>query len=321
MRILVTGANGVVGRAVVKSLATHGHEVFGLIKREGKKSVVTDVGGMPVVGDLDNADTYRHAKDVDVIVHAAQADYYRKRVTPGLKKAVAERDARWTRGLIEAGAGRAKCFVYTSTSLVYGDRKEEVSEENSPLNQFRIGDWKAPTEQLAMTLCKQHGYGSTIIVRPAMVYSAYVERGIFAHGILGPMLAGKPAGYKGDGNQWFSLIHEDDLGELYARAIEEQPPIGIYNAVDDEPVKNNEWMPYLAQKLGAKKPLGFPALAIFVIMGRLSLEVFSSHVRLSGQKAKRELDWAPKYPSYREGIAQVVEELTRQGKLGTTARS
>ena len=89
MHVLVTEANGVVGRGVVSSLSAHGHDVLGLVKHGAIQSVVTAAGGAPVSGDLDNPDASRHATDLDAVVHAAQGDNHRQRVTSAPQKSVA----------------------------------------------------------------------------------------------------------------------------------------------------------------------------------------------------------------------------------------
>lgn len=315
MRVLVTGANGALGRGTVRALAAKGHEVLGLVKDPAKADIVTQAGGKAVVGNLEDDKTYDFAKDVDAIVHTAQADYYRKRVTPGLTEKVGALDLKWTRKLIAAGAGRAKVFVYTSTAFVYGDNGDTLVDETTPLHTYRFAGWKVEGEKVALEEAKKAGYASAIVVRPGMVYSEYVERGFFGHGILGPLLNGKPTGYLGKGDQWTSIIHEEDLGALYAAAVEKQPGFTVFNAIDDEPVKHAVYLPVLTQALGSKKAMGFPKLAVFMLMGRYALEVFAGNLRISNKKARAELGWKPKYPTYREGMAAVAAALGQQGLL------
>jgi nucleoside-diphosphate-sugar epimerase len=104
----------------------------------------------------------------------------------------------------------------------------------------------------------------------------------------------------GSGDGRFPFIHVEDAASATVAAIERGSP-GIYNVVDDEPAPVREWVPHIAELVGAKKPWRVPAVLARLAAGRLA-ESATSLQPVSNAKAKRELDWHPRYPSWREGF-------------------
>ncbi len=105
----------------------------------------------------------------------------------------------------------------------------------------------------------------------------------------------------GGGGIW-SFIHVNDAAAATAVAVE-RGERGIYNVVDDDPAPVAEWLPALAQTLGAKKPMRVPRFVGRLFAGEVGA-VFMTEIRgASNAKAKRELGWRPAHPSWRQGFA------------------
>jgi nucleoside-diphosphate-sugar epimerase len=106
----------------------------------------------------------------------------------------------------------------------------------------------------------------------------------------------------GDGGGVWSFVHIADAAEATVAAIERGQP-GIYNIADDDPAPVAEWLPVLAEKLGAPEPWRVPRLVGRLFAGEDAVVMMTDIRGASNQKAKRELGWAPRHLSWREGWA------------------
>jgi nucleoside-diphosphate-sugar epimerase len=106
----------------------------------------------------------------------------------------------------------------------------------------------------------------------------------------------------GDGGGMWSFIHVDDLAAATVAAIEHGRS-GIYNVVDDEPAPVREWLPTLAERVGAKPPMRLPKWLARPLAGEAAVVMMTEIRGASNAKAKRELRWQPRYSSWREGFA------------------
>jgi nucleoside-diphosphate-sugar epimerase len=109
----------------------------------------------------------------------------------------------------------------------------------------------------------------------------------------------------GSGGGIWSFVHIDDVARATVAAIEYGAP-GIYNVVDDEPAPVSVWLPYLANVLGAKPPRRIPTWLGRLVGGELAVALMTQVRGASNAKAKRELDWHPRYESWRRGFAEVL---------------
>ena len=116
----------------------------------------------------------------------------------------------------------------------------------------------------------------------------------------------------GDGAGVWSFVHIADAAEATVAALERGRP-GIYNVVDDEPAPVREWLPAVASALGAKPPRHVPRWAGRLLAGE-AVAVMMTEIRgASNEKAKRELGWQPRHPSWRSGIAEAAADAAERG--------
>jgi nucleoside-diphosphate-sugar epimerase len=108
----------------------------------------------------------------------------------------------------------------------------------------------------------------------------------------------------GDGSGYFSWVHLDDAASATVLAVE-QKANGVFNIVDDEPAPVREWLPYLAELVGAKKPRRVPHWLAKLMAGDMII-VMTQRRGFSNIKAKRELGWELRYPSWRKGFREVL---------------
>jgi 2-alkyl-3-oxoalkanoate reductase len=111
----------------------------------------------------------------------------------------------------------------------------------------------------------------------------------------------------GNGGGVWSFVHIEDAASATAAAIEGGGP-GIYNVVDDEPAPVREWLPFLAEQLGAKKPRRVPGFPIRALAGKAPVLQMTEVRGGSNAKAKRELGWQPRWSTWRVGFAKGLGE-------------
>jgi nucleoside-diphosphate-sugar epimerase len=108
------------------------------------------------------------------------------------------------------------------------------------------------------------------------------------------------------GTGYFSWVHVDDAASATVLAVEQRVK-GVFNIVDDEPAPVSEWLPYLAECVGAKRPMHVPTWLARLLAGDMVVTMMTEGRGFSNTKAKRELGWELRYPSWRQGFK---EELT-----------
>jgi nucleoside-diphosphate-sugar epimerase len=327
MRIFVAGATGALGRTLVRRLVEGGSEVVGLTRHESRTALIGDLGAIPVVADaLDRAvlsEVVLTARP-DAVVHALTAIPRRGPLRP--RDLSATNRLRWdgTANLlaaaIEAGARR---FVAESMILIYGfgDHGDEpLTEELVPaLHSSKA--WLTEAEEGVRDLERQvfeatsRGELEGVILRFGFFYGVGAGTDIMAR-----LLRRRLLPIPGDGSGIGSWIHIEDAASAAEAALGYGRPGEAYNIVDDEPVAYREFVNTLSREIGAPKPFRIPG-AIGRVVAPLLMADLDSRIPVSSAKAKRELEWTPRFPTYREGLREVATRLTSiMPELGT-ARS
>jgi len=321
MRVFVAGASGAIGTRLVPQLIENGHEVVGTVKTPGKAERVRAVGAEPVVLDLLDAGAVRKAvldARPDAIVHEATA---LADATWGrnFDKVFAGTNALRTKGtdaLLAAAreAGVRRFVAQSFASYRYVREGGEVKTEDDPLDpdppaNARKG-WAA-MEHLDRAVVGAGG----ISLRYGLFYGAAND------GLIEPVLK-RQFPIIGDGGGLSSWIHLDDAASATVLALEHDGP-AIYNVVDDDPAPVREWLPVLAQALGAKPPRRFPVWLARLAAGEAAVVMGTTARGASNAKAKRELGWAPRYPSWRYGFweAYASPKLPKAVRIGGPARA
>jgi nucleoside-diphosphate-sugar epimerase len=306
VRIFVAGATGVIGRSLVPLLVAAGHEVMGMTRTSERARELEETGAEPVVCDVFDRSGLREAVAVarpSVVVHELSElppgiDHYR------LREQLAP-DARirreGTRNLVDAAVDAgAQRFVVQSLAFTYAPEGELVKDENARLYDDAPGDWR-PTVEASLELERLVGESPLegVVLRYGYLYgpgTAYASDGACADLVRrrGLPLVGRASGV-------FSFIHVDDAALATALAVE-HGAAGIYNVVDDDPAPLREWLPVYAEALGAKPPRRAPRLLVRLSAGRYAAEYSTEHRGASNARAKEELGWRPRYPSWREGF-------------------
>ena len=309
MRVFVAGATGAIGRQLVPRLVAAGHEVHGMTRSESKQAMLYELGAVPVVADA--LDPHQVAEAVgrarpDVIVHQLTA-------IPGrFDPRHLDRDFALTNRLRTEGtdhllsAGQAmgvRRFVAQSVGAwSYVRTGGPVKSEEDPLDP-------APAREMRELLAAiRH-------LEQAVLGARWTEGIVLRYGAFyGPGTSMAPGEESfelvrrhrfplvGDGGGVWSFIHIADAAEATVAAVAHGSR-GIYNVVDDEPAAVAEWLPALAQELGAKKPMRVPRFIGRLFAGEAGVVMMTDIRGASNAKAKRELAWRPAHPSWRQGFA------------------
>jgi nucleoside-diphosphate-sugar epimerase len=277
-----------------------------MTRSESKRAMLHDLGAVPVVADaLDPnqvAEAVGRAKP-DVIVHQLTAI---GELNPRhMDRDFAETNRLRTEGtdhLLSAGqAVGVRRFVAQSHISLYARTGGPVKSEGDPFDPAPVRKMRANTEAIRYLEDAVLGARWTegIVLRYGHFYGPGTSIG--PGGQLPEMVGKRKFPVVGDGGAVWSFIHVADAAEATAVAVE-QGGRGAYNVVDDDPARVADWLPALAQELGAKEPMRVPRLVGRLFSGEAGLVLMTELRGASNEKAKSELGWRPSHPSWREGL-------------------
>jgi 2-alkyl-3-oxoalkanoate reductase len=310
VRIFFAGASGVIGRTLLPRLVEEGHEVAALTRTPDKASALRDAGAEPVVADALDAEGLRDAvlaaRPEAVINHLTDLP---RRMTPGaMKEGLAATDrvrSAGTANLIDAArAAGAKRLVAQSIAFAYAPGGAGLRNESDPLfldAPAPFDDSVASVAELERAVTNAEGLLG-VALRFGFWYgpgTAYASDGHWANEARRRRLP-----VVGDGSAIHSFVHVDDVAGATIAALEAEP--GIYNVFDDDPAPVREWIPAFAEAIGAKRPLRLPTFVVRMVAGRYATYLATQLRGASNERAKRELDWEPRWPSWRQGFREAL---------------
>jgi nucleoside-diphosphate-sugar epimerase len=312
MKVLVAGATGALGTQLVPRLVASGHEVVGTTRHPAKRAAVFALGARPVVVDALDPDAVAEAvaeAEPEVIVHQLTA------LSGSLDMRHFERDFALTNRLrTEAtdhllAAGRvvgAKRFVIQSyAGWPFARSGAAVKTEDDPLDPSPAEAMRAAHDAIRHLEDAVTGAGWTqgVVLRYGGFYGPGTS--LDTDGEHLEAIRRRKFPVVGDGAGVWSFIHIEDAAEATAIAVE-RGRRGIYNIVDDEPAPVAEWLPAAAQLVGAKPPRHVPRFVGRLLAGEAATVMMTEVRGASNAKAKRELGWQPRHPSWREGFAEAA---------------
>ena len=308
MRVFVAGASGAVGSRLVPQLVDAGHDVTGTHNSPSSAQLLRTLGARPVMVDLLEAGAVRRAvleHEPEAIVHEATAlaDATWGRNFDKVFERTNELRTTGTDALLAAAqeAGVRRFVAQSFASYRYAREGGPVKSEAAPLDPTPPANARqswAAMDYLDRTVTEAGG----IILRYGLFYGAAND------GLIEPVRK-RQYPIIGDGGGISSWIHLEDAAAATVLALEHEGP-AIYNIVDDEPAAVREWLPVLAEILGAKPPRRFPAWLAQLLAGEAAVVMGTDARGASNAKAKRELGWTLRYPSWRNGFPAVYSALT-----------
>jgi nucleoside-diphosphate-sugar epimerase len=303
MRVFVAGASGAIGTRLASQLIDRGHTVIGTHKSPQSGKRLRALGAKPVELDLLDARAVRRAvlkAEPDAIIHQATA-LANARFSKHLDQTFAQTNRLRTEGtdaLLAAAreAGVRRFVAQSYASLRYARDGGPVKTEDDPLDPTPVAgtqETNAAMRHLDEAVTEAGGI--------ALRYGGFY--GSANDGIVEPVRK-RQFPIVGEGGGVSSFIHLDDAAAATVIALEHDGP-AIYNIVDDEPAPLHEWLPVLADALGAKPPRRFPVWLAQLFAGEAMVMMATEARGASNAKARRELGWTLRYPSWRQGFSAV----------------
>ncbi len=310
MRVFVAGATGAIGKQLVPRLVAAGHEVHGMTRSVSKKAMLYALGAVPVVADALDSDQVSEAVGTaspDVVVHQLTA--IGAIDTRHMERDFAPTNRLRTEGtdhlLAAAKAAGVRRIVAQSHIAPYArtgttPKTEEDPFDSAPVNGMRQN--QSAMEYLEKAVLGA-GWAEGIVLRYGWLYGPGTSMAPGAETF--EMIRKRKFPLVGDGGGVWSFIHIADAANATVAAIEHGNP-GVYNVVDDDPAPVAEWLPALAQQLGAKKPLRVPRFVGRLFAAEAGVVMMTELRGASNAKAKRALAWRPAHPSWRHSLAAGV---------------
>lgn len=296
MRVLVAGASGAIGRALLPALRAAGHDVIGMARSERGRETVARLAAEPVVADALDRDAVARAVDAarpDAVVLELTAipnDLDPRKVDRQF--AVTNRlRTDGTANFLAAGAPRV---VSQSVAFAYR-RGSGLATEEEPIDL----DPPRPYGSIAAALHRGDemvvGAGGTVL-RYGHLYGPGTHYA--PGGGIHEAVRGRRMPVVGDGGGCFSFVHVDDAASATVAAVEHAPG-GIVHVVDDDPAPVREWLPALADETGAPAPRRVPALVARVATSPYGVHFATTLRGASNARAGDVLGWRPAHPSWR----------------------
>jgi 2-alkyl-3-oxoalkanoate reductase len=301
VRVFLVGASGALGSRLVPQLIDTGHEVYGTHHSPASAERVRGLGATPVALDILDARAVRRAVleiQPEAIVHQATA-LGNAQFGRSLDRTFAATNRLRTEGTdaLIAAAWDADVHRFVAQSFApyrYAREGGPVKTEDDPLDPAppkNAGETYAAMAHLDDAVT---GFGGI-----ALRYGGFYGAG--NDGLVEPVRK-RQYPIIGNGGGMMSFIHLDDAAAATVLALEREGP-AIYNIVDDDPAPVRDWLPVMARALGAKPPRRFPAWLARLVAGEAAVVMATQARGASNARAKRELGWAPRHPSWRQGLA------------------
>jgi nucleoside-diphosphate-sugar epimerase len=306
MRVFVAGGTGVVGRRLVPQLVARGHQVTATTTSAAKLNVLERLGATGVV--MDGVDAVSVGEVVakarpDSIVHQMTGLSMAHAGKPDLKhpdRFFAATDRLRSEGtdhLLAAAEATGVSHVVAQGFGAFNGIREGgwVKTEEDPLDP-------GPTN--ARKLAETLRHLEDVVPKAGGAVLRYGS--LYGPGAIDDQvelvrkrqfpLVGRATGY-------CSWVHLDDAASATVLAVE-QKATGVFNIVDDEPAPASEWLPYLAACAGAKRPMRIPVWLARLLAGEMVVIMMTEGRGFSNAKAKRELGWELRHPSWRQGFKE-----------------
>jgi 2-alkyl-3-oxoalkanoate reductase len=306
MRVFVAGASGVVGRRLVPKLVERGHQVTGSTRTPVKAEAIRAQGAEAAVMDALDATAVKEAIAAaapDVVVHeltAIPAEMNFRRFDEVFAPTNRLRTVGTDHLVAAALAGGARRMVAQSyAAWPYGRRGGWVKTEEDPFDEHPPSAVVPTMNALRHVEAAVLGSGLDPVV---LRYGGFYGPGtsLSAGSPIAAMVRARRLPVVGSGSGVWSFAHIDDVAEATALAVERGE--GVYNVCDDEPAAVREWLPVLADALGAKPPRHVPVWLARLLVGEAGVVMMTEIRGASNAKAKRELDWTPRFATWREGF-------------------
>jgi nucleoside-diphosphate-sugar epimerase len=307
MRVFVAGGTGVMGRRLVPQLVARGHQVTATTTSAAKLVLLAQLGADGVV--MDGLDAVSVGEAVaaarpDAIVHQMTAISMAHAGKPDMKHM-----DRWFAPTIRL---RTEGTDHLLAAAEATGVSHFVAQSYASWNGIRQGGWVKTEEDPLDLHAGTAAYAGMEAIRHVEDVVGRAGGAVLRYGgLYGPgasddqveLVRKRQFPLVGGGTGYSSWVHLDDAASATVLAVE-QKARGVFNIVDDEPAPAGEWLPYLAACAGAKRPMRVPKWLARLLAGEVAVTMMTEGRGFSNVKAKRELGWELRYPSWRQGFKE-----------------
>ncbi len=307
--MLVAGASGVLGRRIVRQLVARNHTVVGLTRSETAEATVRSLGGEPRRADLFDAEAVAQAaKGCEIVIRVATAIPTKVRTGPK-DWAMNDRIRREGTSSLVAAAARAGARAFLQESVVWavGTLDGRPFDEDAPPANDPVLASALDGERIAREASLSQGFDA-LALRCGGFYSA---DGWHTRLLAESIAKGRPVLIGRQSPVW-SMVHTDDAASAFVKASE-APRTGVWHIVDDRPVPLADFLGEMAQRLDARPPRRMPRWLGRMFLGRYGTRILSSSFSTSNARFRREFGWRPSFPTYAEGLEEVVTSWRSEG--------
>jgi 2-alkyl-3-oxoalkanoate reductase len=302
MKVFIAGASGVLGRRLVRQFEARGHSVIGQVRSAKAESAVREAGGEPRHADLFDAESLaRAAEGCDTVIHAATAIPTKQKTTPADWAMNDHIRRKGTRCLTEAAAKiGAKTYIQQSVVWVARPKDGSAFDEDSPVVPDPSYQSAIDAEAIARDAGSAEGF-TTAVLRGGAFYdcdSAHTR-------MLAEALRKRAMPIIGRGDAEWAMIHTDDAMSAYV-IVAEKPRDGVWHVVDNELITVRALLETSAARLGAPRPRRVPIWLARWLAGERAAAYFTQSTRTTNARLRRDFGWTPRYPTYREGLDQII---------------
>jgi len=304
LRVFLIGGTGFLGTFLIPKLMENGHEVTVLTRNEEKVSRLESLGVKGMVGDLLQPESIlARIPPQDAVISIAMPEVKPGRISQKKLKKLQEETKNFFSTPI-AMAEKSHCPLIVTLGTSFTSRGEEMADESWPIERFGLARVGKHVDPLLSEVTKR-GSPPLIQILPGQIYG---PGGLFKSLMYEWMKKGK---YRvvGSGDNYIPRIHVEDSAEAYVRVLEKMPTGERFIIADDGPCTMREFADCMAENMKVPKPKSVPGFIIRAVLGKLMYETVTMNCRVSNAKAKKFLDWEPKYSTYREGMPATIRYL------------
>jgi nucleoside-diphosphate-sugar epimerase len=316
MKVFIAGATGAIGSRLVPRLVAGGYAVVAMTRSPQRAGLLSALGAHPVIADALNGEEVRRAlarAEPEVVIHQL-TDLAGVKSFRRFDREFAFTNRLRTDGtdnLLQAAraAGSRRFIAQSYGNWIYDRAGTSLKTENDPL------DPNPPANQVASMAALRHlelaVTSAAGIEGLALRYANFYgpRTSIAQNGDIVAAVRRRHLPVVGSGGGVWSFIHVDDAAAATIRAIDRGAP-GIYNIVDDEPAPVAKWLPELAMIAGAKPPRRVPTWLARIAAGEVGVSMMTQIRGMSNAKAKRELEWRPRFSSFHDGFRAALDSPT-----------
>src|SRR4051794_35743069 len=316
-RILIAGATGEIGRRLTPALAAAGDEVFGLARSDERASLARSLGATPIRCDALARD------QVIAAVAEARPQIIVNQLTAIPRSGINPRKftqafgptnrlrREATRHLVDAAEEHGvRRVVSQSIAFAHKPAGPDVLDESAPLDTGAEGGWGEIVR--AVAALEEAVLGASGVDGVVLRYGQFYGPGTAyaADGAIGSLVVKRRLPVIGDGGGRQPFIHIDDATSATVAAIDGEAT-GAYNVTDEESPPSRDWIPALAEALGASKPRRVPVWLARLAAGPDAVRVMTAQRGASNARFREAFGWQPSFPDYRAGFATLRAEDNR----------